>query len=205
MTEKCPHCGASMKMYWHKITPGLVRALVKTYQTISSNGENKVAKDEIKLSHSEYGNFQKLRFHGLIAKYKVEGKWVRGTWLLTRRGAEFLKGRIEIPAKVQTFRNKVVGHDPRMVKVADVMDVQPYFESYENFSNQMEYMVLPEVDATSPEVVPPPKKKRRKNPCPNCSEGELKRKVVLDKIDNGVAVTHPELSCTKCDYVTEVV
>lgn len=170
------------------------------YQVISTKGENKVSKDELELDHSGYGNFQKLRFHALIAKYKKDGRWVRGTWLLTKRGAEFLKGKVEIPAKVQTFRNKVVGHDPRLVSVKDIIDIKPYFESYEHFSNQMEFMVLPDENIESPEITPPPKRKRRKNPCPECSRGELKKKIVLDQIRDGVAITHAELFCTNCDY-----
>lgn len=128
MSEKCPHCGASMKKYWHKITPGLVKALAKTYQTIAQKGENVIDKDELSLTHGEYGNYQKLRFHGLIAKHIVDGKWKKGQWLITKRGGLFLKNEIAIPERVQTFRNRVVDHDPKEVTVSDVMRSEPYWE-----------------------------------------------------------------------------
>lgn len=133
VVSKCPHCGASMKMYWHRLNAGLVHALVKVYTRVVEKNENKVSKKEIKLTHSEYGNFQKLRFHALIAKYKENGQWVRGTWLLTHRGAQFLRGEIQIPRKVQTFRNKITAHDEEYVTVTDVIKEQPYWDTAETY------------------------------------------------------------------------
>jgi len=128
-TEKCPHCGAAMNKYWHKLTPGLVKTLIEVYKHVSASGENKVSKKELKLNHSQYGNFQKLRFHALIAKYKVNGEWHKGEWLITQRGADFLKCTIQIPEKVQTFRNRVEDHSPELVTVADVMRSDPYWQT----------------------------------------------------------------------------
>ena len=135
--KKCPHCGASMKMYWHRLTPVLARSLVKAYSFVSGKGENKFDKKDLNLSHSEYGNFQKLRFHGLIAKYKEDGVWKKGQWLITRRGAQFLKGQISVPKRVQTFRNKVVDHDFDQVNVKQVIGSYPFVETefdYDLFS-----------------------------------------------------------------------
>jgi len=128
MIEKCPQCGASMHKYWHRLTPGLVRTLVEVYKHVSSAGENHFSKKDLRLSHSQYGNFQKLRFHALIAKFKINDLWTRGEWVLTRRGADFLKGQIQVPVKVQTFRNKVTDHDTELVTVRDVMKSEPYWE-----------------------------------------------------------------------------
>lgn len=133
VTKKCPHCGASMKMYWHRLNPGLVQALVKVYVRVIEKGENKVDKKELNLTHSEYGNFQKLRFHALIAKYKEDGVWVRGSWLLTKRGKEFLTNGISIPRKVQTFRNKITDHSEDMVTVTDVIKDKPYWDTAETY------------------------------------------------------------------------
>lgn len=118
-----------MHKYWHRLTPGLVRTLVEVYKFVSAKGENIVSKKELKLSHSQYGNFQKLRFHALIAKYKVNGEWHRGEWLLTKRGADFLKGMVQIPDRVQTFRNKVEDRSGILVTVTDVMKTEPYWET----------------------------------------------------------------------------
>ncbi len=125
--EICEACGAKLKKYWHSMTPGLVRILVKCYEYASTHDNLFMMKD-LKLDHSEYGNFQKLRFHGLIAKNKIAGDIEERVWLITHRGADFLKGLIQIPAKVQTFRNRVTEHDEELVTVTDVMKGQIYWE-----------------------------------------------------------------------------
>ena len=125
---RCPQCGASLKKYWHRLTPGLVKTLVKVYARVCEKGKNIIDKKELQLTHSEYGNFQKLRFHGLIAKNIVDGEWIKGEWVITHRGAQFLHGEIQIPIRVLTFRNRVEDHDEILVTVRDVIGTQPYFE-----------------------------------------------------------------------------
>ena len=125
--EHCDHCGAALKKYWHSLTPGLVKILVKCYMYASTHSNLFKMKD-LELDHSEYGNFQKLRFHGLIAKHKVDGEVEERVWLITHRGADFLKGLIQIPERVQTFRNRVVDHDGELVTVTDVMKGEVYWE-----------------------------------------------------------------------------
>jgi hypothetical protein len=141
----CSQCGARMKSYWHAITPGLVKMLVKIYSAIASKGENKIhPHKEMELTTTEHMNMTKLRFHGLIAKCKEEGEVQRGFWLITHRGVEFLKGEIQIPSRVQTFRDKVTGHDERLVTVTDVMKSTPYWEkdfSYEIFEPKQTSML----------------------------------------------------------------
>lgn len=118
---KCPTCGASAKAYWHKLTPGLVRALLVMARKVREKNLNVVNKNELQLDHSQYGNFQKLRFHGLIAKHIVNGEWHRGEWLITSRGGQFLRAQISVPAKVKTFRNRVVEHSKELTWIKEVM------------------------------------------------------------------------------------
>jgi len=130
--SQCPYCGQSLRRNWHRITSGLVHALVKAYVLVCSSGTNHFTKSQLTLSHNEYGNFQKLRFHGLIAKYEEKGEKKRGEWLITRRGAQFLHGEIRIPLRVLTFNNTVEGHDEALVSLRDVIGSQPDFEQYES-------------------------------------------------------------------------
>lgn len=132
--ERCPTCGASMKKPWHTLTPGLVGALVKFYKEVSAKGENRWIRKGNELSKNEDANLTKLRFHGLIAKIKEEGKHVKGEWLITRRGIDFLKGEIQIPRRVQTFRNHVVDHDEELVTVTDVMKGETWWEQEFDYS-----------------------------------------------------------------------
>lgn len=133
--DKCPHCGASMKMYWHRLTPVLVESLVKMKERILEKGINEVSvSKELNLTKTQYNNFQKLRFHGLVAHFKDEdGNNKSGEWVITRRGNQFLRGEIEVPVRVQTFRNRIVEKDTKLVKISDVIGSTPYLEERDDF------------------------------------------------------------------------
>jgi hypothetical protein len=122
-----------MKEYWHRLTPGIVKMLAKFYASISLQQKNNIdihneMKGEFELNHTEKSNWTTLRFHGLVARVRENGEIIKGRWLITTRGADFLKGQIEIPVKVKTFRNEVVDHSEDLVKVRDVMRSEPYWE-----------------------------------------------------------------------------
>lgn len=133
-----------MKMYWHKMTPILVHALVKFRSAINDKGVNSVhlKKDmddtRNELTRHERSNWTKLRFHGMVAKVRKEDKTqVRGHWLLTKRGASFLNGLCKTPYEVQTFRNKVVDHSDQMVSVAEVIGSTPYVETIDDIQYEV--------------------------------------------------------------------
>lgn len=136
--DRCEHCGAALRKYWKPITPGLVDILIKFRSAVVSNNRNRIhLLEDMSLNNVEYTNFQKLRYHGLVAKYKEKNEqgelvWQRGYWLLTRRGVQFLRNEIAIPHKVQTLRNRVVDHDARLVTVSDVIGSVPYNETIDD-------------------------------------------------------------------------
>jgi len=132
--DQCPYCGASLKEYWQRLTPLLVNGLVKMKQKIINKNENRIhLQNDLNLSKSEYNNFQKLRFHGLIAHCKNEdGSRDSGYWLITKRGNDFLRGLLAIPSRVRTFRNHVVDHESRLVYIKDVIGSTPYAESVDD-------------------------------------------------------------------------
>jgi hypothetical protein len=136
--EHCEHCGARLKKYWHGLSQGLVRTLIKIYKGVADKKENMInPHHELDLTTVEHMNMTKLRFHGLIAKVKEDGEVQRGFWLITQRGADFLKGQIQVPSRVQTFRNKVVDHSTDLVTITDVMRDAVYWEkdfSYDVFT-----------------------------------------------------------------------
>lgn len=137
--EVCPHCGAKKKVYWQRLSPILVKTLVKFKAAVIQKGENKIhLRDDLELTKSEYTNFQKLRFHGLVAKYKIEGKNIYGYWVLTRRGSDFLKNEITVPVKVKTYRNKVIGYSEARVTVIDVIKSPVYVDNIDIFSMEAE-------------------------------------------------------------------
>lgn len=135
-TKHCPNCGAAMKAYWHVLTPGLVGNLVKMVRRVKEKGINEVQiVRELQLTHTQYNNFQKLRYHALIAKVKdPAGAHKSGFWLLTDRAGQFLRGELSVPRRVQTFRNKVLAHDPATVHIRQLRHQLNWFESEIDFA-----------------------------------------------------------------------
>lgn len=120
----CPHCNSQSNIYWHKVTPGIVRALIKVRRAVIAKGDYSIhnRKDmdgtPYELTKNEYGNFTMLRYHGLVARDKDAGA---GNWILTHRGAQFLRSEIRVPMKVKVLNNTVIDHDDVYVSIEDVL------------------------------------------------------------------------------------
>lgn len=133
--SKCPHCGAKMEGRWERLTPGLVKVLVKFKQEVINRQRNLINPNKLaNLTHTEKANFQKLRFHALVAKVRVEGEHPAGMWLLTRRGSQFLLGQISVPRRVFVFRNDVKEHDTDLAFVGQILrSGLPTFDGFYDF------------------------------------------------------------------------
>lgn len=125
LETKCPHCGAGMKAFWHRLSPGLVAILIQCIEFVAEKGRNEFHyMHDLRLSHTQAANFQKLRFHALLAK--KDGK--PGHWVITARGGQFLRGEIAVPERVLTFRNQVTGHSSELIHIRDLRGKIPEFE-----------------------------------------------------------------------------
>ncbi len=130
--ETCPTCGQKINPHKERITPGLVKTLYKFAGSISKKGVNKLhPRKELSLTISEYNNFQKLRYHGLVAKVKEDGVFISGYWLLTTRGQAFLRGNLKIPSYVVIFNNRITERSEEKISAHDVLKSRdlPYFET----------------------------------------------------------------------------
>lgn len=130
----CEHCGAKMLKHWHRISEGLAVSLTKFRAEVIRTHTNKVhLVNDLKLTKIEYNNFQKLRYHGLVTKYiNPETKLnIAGYWLLTHRGNLFCRGEIDIPFRIQTYRNKISERETRLINIKDILKDQdmPYWDS----------------------------------------------------------------------------
>ena len=146
--KTCPCCGHTINAYVVKVTPMIVRALVKFRQAVNDKGVNSVhlLKDmknkPYELTRHEWNNFTRQRFLALAVKDK--GK--PGYWLLTRIGNGFLNGTIAIHNEVAIEENRIVRRSPEMVFVKDVIGTTPYMEKKED----IEYIDLPFPEITKP-------------------------------------------------------
>ena len=107
--EKCPHCGANMKIWKHNLSMGLVKTFRQFGLAVKTKGKNDIdLQEEIELTKNQYNNFQKLRYFGLVHHVKdQDGNRKAGRWLITRNGWAFLRGDVQMPEYVKTFRNEI--------------------------------------------------------------------------------------------------
>lgn len=114
----CEACGAKVVEYRHRLNAPLVNALGKLYL---AGGE--AHKNDLRLTTTQYGNFQKLRYWFLVEMVRDEdGHVYSGVWRLTERGQDFVEGRITIPETVWTFRGEHLRYEGSDVSFADVHD-----------------------------------------------------------------------------------
>lgn len=134
--KKCPYCRANMKMYWQPLSKGLVKTLIKFRQEVIKRNRNKIhIAQDMNFTKTEFNNFQKLRYHGLVTKWINPDTKIHdaGYWLLTRRGNLFAKNLISLPFKVQTYRNRIVDKSPELYYINDLLGSEdlPTWENIE--------------------------------------------------------------------------
>jgi len=108
----CPTCGSKTLEYHFILNRGLIGGLAKLYDAGVSS-----ALGDLNLTNSEYSNFPKLAYWGLIETDELH----TGKWSLTKVGAEFLRGSVCIPKGVWTYRGKLVRTDKDLVYARDVV------------------------------------------------------------------------------------
>lgn len=112
----------SDRIFKHSLSLGLIIVLTKIGEAVKYKGDNKIhMQGDLALTNTEFGNYQKLRYWGLIAKYKDEnGHHEKGFWLLTRNGALFLKNQLSIHKSIKTQDNHVIERDIEEIKISDI-------------------------------------------------------------------------------------
>lgn len=138
--DRCPTCGNSVRMWWHPISIGMVKALVKMHKAVLMKGINDIKTSKLPgdmaLTFNERGNFTKLRFHALVAKVRVDGKHMSNRWLITRKGYSFLFGH-KVPARVLTWLNEVVDHSEEETTIGEVLRGDLFFENIETVQSEI--------------------------------------------------------------------
>lgn len=112
----CTHCHQTIKIYRYGISTTMVTVLRQMAKQV---GRGAIDVDKLDLKHSERTQLTKMRFHGLVAKVKEDGRQVARHWIITTKGWQFL-GSHEIPAKVIVYNNQVLGHDGGTTSIARV-------------------------------------------------------------------------------------
>ncbi len=112
------------KKHIHTLTPGLVNTLKKFGDAVNRKGNKIHIRNDLILDISENNNFQKLKYWGLVAKYKVDGNHLAGYWVLTRLGGGFLRNEALVSKKVETEDNCKTGESHEKVKINDFFGIK---------------------------------------------------------------------------------
>lgn len=111
----CCHCGAKMVEYTFTFNKGLARCLYLLAQA----SHDYVEISKIKMTTSQWTNFQKLKYWGLIeAPESKKG----GIWRITNSGLNFITGKTQIHSKVIMYRNKLSRYDGELIYFNDITD-----------------------------------------------------------------------------------
>ena len=132
----CEACGGKLVRYWHRLTRGLVRALLNFAEF--GPGEHKLlhkGNTKGRLTYSQTCNFQKLQYFDLVEK-RGEGPH-SGLWAITELGWRFIAGAVRVPSSVCTFRADVVEVGDDYVGIRSVKH-DPYFLKFDDYVAESE-------------------------------------------------------------------
>ena len=126
--EICEHCGQT-ETYILGLDHGTVDIVRAIAKKIGEKGINIVhPRKENVLTNTQWCNIARPRFHGLIAA--VKGK--RGNFLLTKKGAAFLRGetvpRYAIVSKVEGHQIGYFEQENNKVTISDLLAKGEYWE-----------------------------------------------------------------------------
>ncbi len=117
----CDRCHRVIRIYRYPVNKQMATVLRKMRDAVDKNGKNEVNFDEIDIPYRLGSQRTKMRLHGLIKQIDRDGVKVQNTWLITKKGGDFLRGEA-IPAKVVVFDNQLLGHEGGTTTIHRVMD-----------------------------------------------------------------------------------
>jgi hypothetical protein len=126
----CEHCGASMMEYKHSLSVGLLEGLLRLYRQ-----RKPVNLAVLNLNHSQWDNFQKLKYWGLVEKFRGAGTNAKGgIWTITTNGIDFVTGRVKVQKSVWTYRGEFRRFDGEEVNSHQIHDA---FKTVEDYRREM--------------------------------------------------------------------
>jgi hypothetical protein len=120
MSANCDACGAKTVKYKFSLNRQIVDVLVDMYEEYGTHSACEIA--QLGMSTSQWTNFQKLRYWGLIEKVKVDGVLKGGIWAVTDLGEQFVKNEVPLQKFVYMYRNEIDSYDGEMVYEAQIRD-----------------------------------------------------------------------------------
>lgn len=123
--QLCPHCQAAMVEYRHSLSVGLVQGLIRLAES-GAKGEKNLR--DLHLTRTQWDNFQKLRYWGLVEKVGERRKG--GVWRITRKGWDFLAFKCPIQRVVVTYRGEAQRFEGPLAFVHEIVEGYQYRGDY---------------------------------------------------------------------------
>lgn len=130
----CSNCHQTIAIDRYNVNQQMGLVLATMADRVRLTSSNAVNFDDIDLPYKLASQRSKMRLHGLIAKVKrADGTHVKNTWLITRKGWNWLGGA-PIDKTVVAYNNQVLGHEGALVTLKQVtgdvtLERQPIEES----------------------------------------------------------------------------
>lgn len=128
--ERCPNCDGSMQSYIFKFDVLDALLLISMSKVVSENLDKSINFTEANKIHIQSmdntsyairSRTSQCRQLGLVAKVlNVKGTHEQGTWCITRRGWDALRGR-EVPAEVHSFQNKIIKRSEKVTTISHAL------------------------------------------------------------------------------------
>lgn len=125
--EICSACGAKIVEYKHSLSKSQAVALQLFAEAA---GDGPVHLKEVAFTRSQWINFQKLRYFGIVRRVTVGDAQRSGVWEMTDLGWRFLAGKVAVTARVWTYRGEVVELDEREVYIHELTGGYARSEEY---------------------------------------------------------------------------
>lgn len=131
---KCPCCDQYVKLYKRKIYKSPAKALFGLYKL--GRGFHHFTKigNSAGFSYTGEIGISKLKYWNLIEEeVNINTKKKNsGNWKITKKGCDFIEGKISIPKYVLIYNTKIQGFDGDMIYISDILENFNYQELMNN-------------------------------------------------------------------------
>ena len=108
--QRCDHCTQKVQIYEYHFTKALLQVLGLIVGYVETTKVNWFKNSDLPLTKTQYTNFTKLKYWGLIAQSDDALKWC-----LTKVGMAFYYGHRPINTSVRRFDNHTWEFDPHLI------------------------------------------------------------------------------------------
>ena len=111
--KNCPCCGRQVKAYGYNLSKNLLQYAGQIYDYCDKRNDGHfTSRDVFGDDHMGLTQFPKLKYSGIIKSVSKSDQW-----FMTKKGRDFLEGKIQLPRKAWAFNSKTVLEDDNLIWV----------------------------------------------------------------------------------------